>query len=226
MSTLPRQLFAALRAMIVFSIVLGLIYPLAVLGVGQLLFNGNAEGSLIRSHGAVVGSDLIGQAFTDPNTGAVLPRYFQSRPSNAGDGYDPTGTAASNRGPEDVVDAPDRPSLLTLICGRSEQIGDDDGVSGARPYCSGDTGAPAQRGRVSRVDVPADAVTASGSGLDPHISPAYAALQVSRVAKARGISEATVRDLVEAHTQGRTLGFLGEPRVNVLQLNIALDVAR
>lgn len=231
------QLLAALRAFVVLSVVLGLGYPLAVLAVGQLAMSANANGSLVRAGGRVIGSDLIGQLYDDPKSGDPLPQYFASRPSAAGDGYDPTSTAASNRGPEDVTDTPDDPStpaddsrtsLLSSVCSRSREVGAADGVSGARPYCGPDgTGTPGSRGDEPAAGaVPPDAVTASGSGLDPHISPAYARLQVDRVAAARGLPAARVRALVGQYEQGRTLGFLGEPRVNVLELNLALDRLR
>lgn len=235
MRTAPAQLLAALRAFLVFTVVLGIGYPLAVLGVGQIAFNDNANGSLVEVDGTVVGSDLIGQAFLDPESGEPLPEYFQSRASNAGDGYDPTSTAASNLGPEDVEDTPDDPateedessdSLLTQVCTRSLEVGEANGVDGSREFCGPDgVGTPGERGDAVSDDspVPPDAVTASGSGLDPHISPAYARLQAARVAEARGLPLEQVQALVEDHVQGRTLGFLGEPRVNVLRLNLALD---
>lgn len=224
MRSLPGQLLAALRAFLVLSVILGIGYPLVVLAVGQVAFKGNANGSLIKVDGKVVGSDLIGQGFNDKN-GAPLANYFQPRPSAAGDGYDPTSTAASNRGPEDVADVTGRTSLLTDICTRSKDIAAADGVDGARRYCNADgKGAPGASGAGPKdVDVPPDAVTASGSGLDPHISPAYARLQVARVARARNLPVERVRALVEKYVQGRNLGFLGEPRVNVLKLNLALD---
>ena len=222
MRTLPGQLLAALRGFLVLSVLVGLVYPLAIAGVGRLAFNDNAHGSLVRLDGKVVGSDLIGQLFTD-DKGNPLPQYFQSRPSAAGDGYDPTATAASNRGPEDVTDTTDRTSLLTTICARSEAAAQLDGVDGTRPYCAGDKGRPASRGSAGDGAVPPDAVTASGSGLDPDISPAYARLQIARVAQARGLSEQQVSALVDANEKGRTLGFLGEPRVDVVTLNLALD---
>lgn len=235
---LPAQLLAALRAFLVLTVLLGVVYPLAVLGVGQSLLHDNANGSKLEVGGRVVGSDLIGQSFTDPKTGAPLAQFFQSRASDAGDGYDPTSTAASNLGPEDVTDTPDDPatkqdessaSLLTQVCTRSTEIAAADGVSGARPYCGADgVGTPGTRGAAPErgMAVPPDAVTASGSGLDPDISPAYARLQVDRVAGARKLPVARVRRLVEDHVQGRTLGFLGEPRVNVLELNVALQQLR
>ena len=141
------------------------------------------------------GSSLIGQSFTDAD-GNALPEYFQSRPSAAGDGYDGAGSSGSNLGPEN-------PDLVAAIAERKTAIAAREGVD------------PAQ--------VPADAVTASGSGLDPHISVAYALLQVPRVAEARGLSEQVVRDLVESRIQGRDLGFLGDERINVAELNLALD---
>ncbi len=141
------------------------------------------------------GSSLIGQSFTDAD-GEALPEYFQSRPSAAGDGYDGAGSSGSNLGPEN-------PDLVAAIGERQAALADREGVS---------------------VDaVPADAVTASGSGLDPHISVAYALLQVPRVAAERGLPEQQVRDLVESRIQGRDLGFLGEERINVAELNLALD---
>lgn len=141
------------------------------------------------------GSSLIGQSFTDAD-GEALPEYFQSRPSAAGDGYDGRGSSGSNLGPEN-------PDLVTAIGERQAAIAEREGVS---PDA-----------------VPADAVTASGSGLDPHISVAYALLQVPRVAEERGLAEQEVRDLVESRIQGRDLGFLGEERINVAELNLALD---
>lgn len=141
------------------------------------------------------GSSLIGQSFTDAD-GEALPEYFQSRPSAAGDGYDGAGSSGSNLGPEN-------PDLVTAIGERQAAIAEREGVN------------------VSAV--PADAVTASGSGLDPHISVAYALLQVPRVAEERGLPEQQVRDLVESRIQGRDLGFLGEERINVAELNLALD---
>ncbi|WP_431935601.1 potassium-transporting ATPase subunit C [Micromonospora sp. RP3T] len=278
---------AALRAVLVFTVLLGLAYPLALVAVGRLPgLDGKADGSLVTLDGRPVGSSLIGQSFTDAD-GEPVPRYFQSRPSAAGDGYDPTATAASNLGPESVVDtlaedpADDTPSLLTQVCARSRAVGARDGVDGRRPYCTPDgvgavlavfradgltgpvtrvvsvnqaapatpfvatwAGVPVEPARPGRdyvaeggvitpvrgdapaqPAVPADAVTASGSGLDPHISPAYAEIQVARVARERGADPGAVRRLVAAHTSGRVLGFMGEPAVNVLTLNLALDEA-
>jgi len=190
-----RQYGAALRTLAVFTVLLGLAYPLAMTAVAQVLAPGNADGSLVGRGSRVVGSDLIGQSFTDAK-GRPLPRYFQSRPSAAGDGYDPLATSASNLGPENH-------DLIKAVRDRRATVAQFDGVAPSR--------------------VPPDALLASGSGLDPDISPAYARLQVDRVARQRGLSTAQVLSLVRSHTEGRPLGFLGEPRVNVLELNLALD---
>ncbi|UXA12526.1 potassium-transporting ATPase subunit C [Mycobacterium sp. SMC-8] len=277
-----RQHWAALRALLVFTAVLGIGYPVLIWLIAQAPFlSDRADGSMLHVGAGPVGSSLIGQSYTDAD-GNPLPQYFQGRPSAAGDGYDPMASGASNLGPESIVDQPGTPSLLTLVCSRSATTGELDGVSGARPYCTengvgavlsvigprdaaGDVVRPTTvvsvnepcattatpfvadyrgvrvrcaaagedyrtgqlvpvRGTASAdPPVPADAVTAGGSGLDPHISPAYADLQVNRVAAARGMSAEQVRALIAEHTEGRTLGFLGEPRVNVLELNLALD---
>lgn len=285
-SNMIRQHWAALRALLVLTVIVGFGYPLLVWLVAQLPgLNDKAEGSIVTVGGKPLGSSLIGQSFTDAE-GNPLPQYFQSRPSAAGDGYDPLATSASNLGPESivdtVVDGEPKPSLLTQVCERSAAVGELDDVSGARPYCTGGgvgavlsvIGPRDARGQVTaptqvvsvnepcdsvstpfldtyrgvRVEcaepgadysagqpvairgdapsdpaVPADAVTASGSGLDPGISPAYAELQVDRVAAARGMSPDQVRRIVAEHTSGRTLGFMGEPTVNVLAVNTALD---
>jgi K+-transporting ATPase ATPase C chain len=280
-STVVRQHWAALRALLVFTVIVGIGYPLFVWLVAQIPgLKDKADGSIIELDGKPVASSLIGQLFIDAD-GNVLPQYFQSRPSAAGSGYDPLSTSASNLGPESIVDAPGKLSLLTEVCTRSKTAGELDGVDGERPFCTGDgVGAvlsvigprdsrgnvvsptkvvsinePCQstarpfldiyegvrvecaksgedyatgqivpiKGAVSNPAVPADAVTASGSGLDPNISPAYADLQITRVATARGVSADTIRQAVADHTDGRTLGIFGEPRVNVVELNIALD---
>jgi K+-transporting ATPase ATPase C chain len=207
-----RQHGVAVRMFLAMTVILGLAYPLAMTGIAQVAFAGNADGSLVQQDGKTVGSDLIGQAFTRPvekdgkpevdaDGNPVVeadPEYFQSRPSAAGTGYDPLSTSASNLGPED-------PDLIAAVEERRAASAALDGVD------------PAQ--------VPADALLASGSGIDPHISPAYARQQVARVARVRGLSEDRVRSLVADHTQGRILGFLGEERVNVVELNLALDAA-
>ncbi|SDH73051.1 K+-transporting ATPase ATPase C chain [Leifsonia sp. 98AMF] len=190
-----RQYWVALRALLIFTVVLGVAYPLVVTGIGQLTLPAQANGSTVTAQGNVVGSSLIGQSFTDKK-GSPLPQWFQSRPSAAGDGYDGGASSGSNLGPNN-------PDLLKSIDERAKVIEKVDGVSAGQ--------------------IPPDALTASGSGLDPHISPAYALLQVDAVAKARGISADRVRALVDKHIQQRDLGYLGEPTVNVLQLNIALE---
>lgn len=187
------QTGVAIRVMIVMTVVTGIVYPLLVMGIGQAAFHSQANGSLIYRNGQLVGSSLIGQDFGGD------PKYFSSRPSAAGKGYDPTSSGASNL-------ALDNPTLI-------------DSVTQARLAIAKADGVPVS-------EVPADAVMASASGLDPHISPAYAAIQVARVAKARNLPVSVVESLVAKYTQGRTLGFLGEPRVNVLQLNLALDAYR
>jgi K+-transporting ATPase ATPase C chain len=176
--------------LLVLTVLLGVAYPLTMTAVAQLAFPGNADGSLVERGGRTVGSDLIGQSF------APDPRYFQSRPSAAGEGYDPLASSASNLGPENPV-------LVDLVRRRRTAVSALDGV-------------PAEQ-------VAPDALLASGSGLDPHISPGYAAAQVDRVARERGLPAARIRAMVDQHTEGRVLGFLGEPRVNVLLLNLALD---
>jgi K+-transporting ATPase ATPase C chain len=272
------QHLAALRALLVLTVLLGLAYPLAFVALGRIPgLEHRADGSLITVGDTTVGSRLIGQAFTDKD-GNPIPKYFQSRPSAAGDGYDPTATSASNLGPNSIVDTlPDKPSLLTQVCTRSQAIGKLEGVDGSRPFCTADgvgavlavwrrdgltgpvtrvvsvnqTGTPflatydgvpvepakagedyqALGGIITPIRgnapahpaVPSDAVTASASGLDPDISPAYAALQVPRIARERGMTEAAVRALVEQNTDDRALGFMGDPGVNVLELNLALD---
>ncbi|MBT1634719.1 MULTISPECIES: potassium-transporting ATPase subunit KdpC [Clavibacter] len=194
----PRQSLrtagVAVRAMAVLTVVLGVGYTAVVTGIGQLALPAQADGSLVSADGQVVGSSLIGQSFQDSD-GAALPEWFQSRPSAAGDGYDGTSSSGSNLGPESD-------DLVSSIADRKAAIAASDGVDPAT--------------------IPADALTASASGLDPHISPEYAREQVARVADARGIPEQEVARLVDQHVQGRDLGYLGEPTVNVLELNIAL----
>jgi K+-transporting ATPase ATPase C chain len=206
MNRLPvivRQHIAGFRILLVFTVICGFIYPLVMLGVGQAAFHNKANGSLVSYNGHVVGSGLLCQEFVDAK-GNPLPQYFQPRPSFAipspapkGDyGCDPTSSSASNYGPTN-------PAQVQLIQQRQKQIAASDQVP------------------VSQI--PSDAVTASGSGLDPNISPANAYMQVPRVAAARHLPVAEVRDLVTENITGRTLGFLGEPQVNVLALNIKLD---
>ncbi|WP_047869647.1 potassium-transporting ATPase subunit KdpC [Nocardiopsis sp. RV163] len=191
-----RQSGAALRAVLVLTLVLGLAYPLAVTLLAQTLMPARADGSLLRApDGTVVGSSLIGQSFTGAD-GDPLPEWFQSRPSAAGDGHDAGASGGSNLGPEN-------PELVAAVQERREAVAAFEGVDPGR--------------------VPADALTASASGLDPHISPEYAMLQVPRVARERGLPEGDLRALVGRSIEGRDLGFLGEERVNVLELNIALD---
>jgi K+-transporting ATPase ATPase C chain len=204
MNRLPsfiRQHIAALRGLLLFTVLTGIIYPLAMLGIAQGAFNHQANGSLVSFHDRVIGSSLLCQEFVDAK-GNPLPQYFQPRPSAASSGAsndfgcNPLFSAASNLGPNN-------PKLVQEIKQRQAQIAAFDHV------------------KVSAI--PPDAVTASASGLEPFISPANAAIQVDRVAAARSISPAQVRALVANNTQGRTIGFLGEPRVNVLLLNRALD---
>src|SRR5690242_17504449 len=205
MNRLPviiRQHIAAFRALLVFTVICGLIYPVVMLGISQAAFHNQANGSQATFKGHVVGSGLLCQEFTDAK-GNPLPQYFQPRPSNAVDatsktdyGCNPAFSAASNL-------RPNNPDQDKLIRQRQQAIAAFDHVP------------------VSQI--PPDAVTASGSGLDPGISPQNAAIQVDRIAAARNTSPAAVQALVKQYTEGRPLGFLGEPQVNVLLLNIALD---
>jgi K+-transporting ATPase ATPase C chain len=172
----------------------GVIYPLVMTGIAQLVFPDQANGSLLKNaRGQILGSSLIGQNFT-------RPQYFHPRLSAAGKGYDATSSGGTNLGPTNKI-------LLTNTIAQASLIRKENNLPPNYP-------------------LPADAVSTSASGLDPDISPAYADLQVPRVARARGMTQAAVRALVKRYTSGRTLGVLGEPRVNVLQLNLALDRAR
>jgi len=197
-----RQHIAALRLLLVFTVVTGIIYPVVMVAISQVAFHNQANGSLVSYHGRVVGSGLLCQEFVTAK-GNPLPQYFQPRPSAAilsgaknDYGCDPRYSSASNLGPNNST-------LVSLIKQRQKQIAAFDHV------------------KISQI--PPDAVTASGSGLDPDISPANAAIQVNRVATARHVSPSAITALVKQYTQGRDLGFLGEPAVNVLGLNVALD---
>jgi K+-transporting ATPase ATPase C chain len=192
--TASRQYWVSIRAMLIFTVVLGVGYTAVITGIGQVALPAQADGSLATADGEIVGSSLIGQSFTDAD-GVPLPEWFQSRPSAAGDGYDGAASSGSNYGPENE-------DLIAAIDDRQNTIGELEGVSAE--------------------SIPADAVTASGSGPDPHISPEYAQLQVERVAEASGVPETEVQELVDSAVRGRTLGYLGEPTVNVLELNIGL----
>ena len=200
--SLVRQHIAALRGLLLFTVLCGILYPVVMFGAAQLAFHHQANGSLVSYHGKVVGSGLLCQEYTDAK-GNPLPQYFQPRPSAAANaavktdyGCDPLFSGASNLGP-------DNPVLVQDIKQRQQQISKFDHVA------------------ISQI--PPDAVTTSASGLDPYISPQNAAIQADRVATARHASPAAITALVRQYTKGRTLGFLGEPRVNVLMLNIALD---
>ncbi|WP_405877675.1 potassium-transporting ATPase subunit C [Streptomyces sp. NBC_01136] len=206
-----RLLWAALRALLVLTVVTGVLYPLAITGVAQGLFSGQANGSEIKADGKVVGSSLIGQAYNLPlKKGQETPdadlKWFQGRPQNG------LGTNSVNT------------QYKLILSGATNRSGDNkdliDWVSAAKKAVIKDNSVNGYTVRPS--DVPADAVTSSGSGLDPDISPDYADIQVHRVAEKNGLSVAQVHQLVDQHTDGRTLGFIGEPRVNVLELNIAL----
>jgi potassium-transporting ATPase KdpC subunit len=187
-----RQVAPAILAFLALTVVTGLVYPLVVTGIAQLAFPSRADGSLVSQRGKIVGSRLIGQPFE----GA---RYFQPRPSAAGDGYDAMSSSASNLGPTNEV-------LLKEVRERADAYRRENGLA------PGDA-------------VPVDAVTSSASGLDPGISVKNARIQAARVARARGLPLAAVIAFVAEHTGGRALGFLGEPAVNVLELNLALDRA-
>lgn len=189
---LRNQLRPAIVLTLILCVLTGLVYPGAITGLSQLLFSRQANGSLVTVNGSVVGSELIGQSFTQPF-------YFHSRPSAAGAGYDASASSGTNKGPTDAKLAD------TLI---AQAVGDAVRLDGA-----------------VKGHIPSDMVTASASGLDPHISPANAYLQVSRVARSRHSDSAAVRALLDRHVEGRQFGFFGEPRVNVLMLNIALDSA-
>jgi K+-transporting ATPase ATPase C chain len=210
-SNTARLLWAGLRALLVLTLVTGVIYPLVVTGIAQGIFPGRANGSEITSDGKVVGSSLIGQSYNLPlKKGQETPepdlKWFQGRPRN-GLGSNSVNTryklilsGATNR-------SADNKDLIDWVTAAKKAVIEDNSVNGYT---------------VKPSDVPADAVTSSGSGLDPDVSPQYADLQVHRIAEKNGLSVAQVQKLVDDHTESRTLGFIGEPRVNVLELNIAL----
>jgi K+-transporting ATPase ATPase C chain len=202
-----RQLRPAIVSVLTFTLALGLVFPSAFTALARLMFPYQAAGSLLTRQGHVVGSRLIGQSFTSP-------RYFHPRPSAAGAGYDASYSAGTNLGPTSD-------KLLNGIHKKLPNGQDDPGnFDGIRDLAAAYR---SENGLPSGTPLPADAVTRSASGLDPEISPANAELQVARVAAARGLEPGTVRRMVASHTQARQLGLLGEPRVNVLELNLALD---
>jgi K+-transporting ATPase ATPase C chain len=188
---LKNQIYPAIAITVVLTVLLGIVYPLAVTGLAQVLFKEKANGSLIEKGGQVIGSRLIGQPFSGPG-------YFHSRPSAAGSGYDAGASSGTNLGPTS------QKLLETNV----------------------KTAADALRQENPDAAIPVDLVTASASGLDPHITPAAAEFQVPRIARERNMTAEEVRTLVREHTEGRTFGLLGEPRVNVLELNLALDEVR
>jgi K+-transporting ATPase ATPase C chain len=191
-----RHLVASVLMLLAVTLGFGFGYPLVVTGLSQLFFHHQANGSLIYVHGKLAGSALLGQEFTDAK-GHPLPRYFQPRPSNAGPGYDGSSSGASNLGPSNPV-------LIGLVAKRAIAYREFNGLAPDAP-------------------VPVDAVTASGSGLDPDISVQNALDQAPRVARVRHLAASQVIALVHRYTQGRQLGFMGEPVVNVTELNLALD---
>src|SRR6476660_1999156 len=238
-----KELKPALLMMLVMTVLTGLLYPAVSTGISQVVFPNQANGSLITVNGQVVGSRLIGQNFTKDE-------YFHPRPSSAGSGYDPTATAGSNLGPtsaklfngttkmddktkQEVVDFDGIKDRVVHYCVDNDlayessipldKFKDDKGnlddVKLIKAF--GDGKSPLVF--ASKVPIPADAVTASASGIDPHISPANALIQAARVAKARGVTVEQVQTLVDEHTEGRAWGILGEPTVNVLEVNLALD---
>lgn len=186
---MKKNLMIAVWFTLVTTLLLGVVYPLVVTGLAQVLFPGKANGQLLEKKGKLVGSEIIGQAFTGPG-------YFHARPSNAGTGYDATASGGSFLGPTNKA-------LIERVSGDMQKLRAEN---------------PSQ-------PVPIDLVTSSGSGLDPEISPAAAEFQIPRVAKERGMSESEIRALVGKHTLGRQFGFLGEPRVRVLELNLDLDAS-
>ncbi|MDX2757143.1 potassium-transporting ATPase subunit KdpC [Streptomyces europaeiscabiei] len=188
-----RMAWAALRMLLVLTVVTGVIYPLVVTGIGQVAFHDKANGSMAEVDGREVGSTLIGQSWNIKGTDKPDPKWFQGRPSNSG--YDPLATGSGQLGADD-------PTLVKDVKAAKKQVAVFNGVPES--------------------EVPKDAVTGSASAIDPDISPQYADIQAKRVAEANGLSVAQVEKLVKDHTEGRTLGFLDQPRVNLLELNIAL----
>ncbi|MFI7293654.1 potassium-transporting ATPase subunit KdpC [Streptomyces sp. NPDC050121] len=188
-----RMAWAALRMLLVLTVVTGIVYPLAVTGIGQLAFHDQANGSMVKVDGKEVGSKLIGQSWNLPGTDKPDPKWFQPRPSNSG--YDPLATGSSQL-------SASNPKLVKMVEAAKKQVAAFNGVPES--------------------EVPEDAVTGSASAIDPDVSPAFAKIQVNRVATANGLTATQVEKLVKDHTQGRTAGFLDQPRVNVLELNIAL----
>jgi K+-transporting ATPase ATPase C chain len=203
---------------VAFTLITGLVYTFAITGFAQVAFPDNANGSRVQVNGTDVGSELIGQAWVDAD-GNPVREYFQSRPSaattNSDAGYDPSVSLGSNLGPTNPCFVPDP----------KEPCLDDEGTEIPPVVVERVKAYRALNGLPDDTQVPVDAVTASGSGLDPDISIANARLQAARVADERGLSQAQVLDLIDEHTSGRALGILGEKRVNVLKLNLALDEA-
>ena len=184
---MKKNLITALLMTLVTTVLFGLLFPLVITGLAQVLFPSKANGQLLTRNGKLVGSGLIGQSFTSAG-------YFHSRPSSAGTGYDAGNSGGSNLGPTNQA-------LMTRVQGDADRLqAENPGVA-----------------------IPMDLLTTSGSGLDPHISPEAAEFQVPRIARERGLSQDVVREAVRQHTESRQLGFLGEPRVNVLELNLTLD---
>ena len=209
---MAKQLLISLRITFILLLLVSGIYPLVVWGISQVAFKHQANGSLIRNvQGQVIGSELLAQGFTKPE-------YFHPRPSAAGNGYDPTASSGTNLGPtsDKLINGVHKKDLSP---GKPDPA-DFDGVADlAKAYRT-------ENGLAATARVPVDAVTRSASGLDPHISPANAQIQLARVAKARGLSEEAIRGLIAENTSGRGFGFLGEPAVNVLKLNLALDAVK
>jgi potassium-transporting ATPase KdpC subunit len=237
-----KEIGPGFRLTLVFTILTGLLYPAAMTGISQIIFPKKANGSLVEVNGKVVGSSLIGQPFSKPE-------YFHPRPSSAGSGYDATASSGSNLGPTSAKLL----HGTTKIDDKKHEVVDFDGVNlRVVHYCLDndipyDSSIPLEQFKDAKGDlddvklikafnddknpllftaktpIPPDAVTASSSGLDPHISPENALVQTARVAKARNVSEAQLKPLIAQATDNADLGFLGEPRVNVLMLNIAVD---